>query len=173
MSVIMSEKIMGDFITNWVDYFFEISKTISLKSKDTTKIGCVIEKDKSIISTGYNGFPSGVFDKVYIEDENKRYKLNPRYERPAKYQYTSHAEENAIAFSARNGVSTNGATIYIYGMAPCSRCARLIIQSGIKKVICIMTVTEESQERWKEEMEVTKEMFNEAGVFLEIFMKKS
>ena len=58
-------------------------------------------------------------------------------------------------------------------MAPCSRCARLIIQSGIKKVICIMTVTEESQERWKEEMEVTKEMFNEAGVFLEIFMKKS
>ena len=159
---------MKESITNWTDYYFEIARVVSMKSKDTTKIGCVIEKDKAIISTGYNGFPMGVKDSVYIEGEDNKYKMNPRYERPTKYFYTSHAEENAIAFAAKNGVSTNGATIYIYGMAPCSRCARLIIQSGIKNVICLMSVTEDSLKRWEEEMKITKEMFDESDVELKI-----
>ena len=112
----------------WNEFFFNLCDVISQKSKDnSTKVGCVIvNSGNSIISTGYNGFPIGVGDD--LEKNNKR------YERPEKYSWTAHAEENAIAFAARNGTSLNGATLYVNRMRPCTRCTRLIIQSGIKKV---------------------------------------
>lgn len=156
----------------WNEYFFELAKTISTKSKDSTKIGCLIEKDHSIISTGYNGFPVGVIDSPFLKgDPEKPIEINPRLQRPLKYFYTAHAEENAIAFAARNGVSTLNSSIYIYGMAPCSRCARLIIQAGIKHVYAIMAVTKDSMKRWEEEMDITVEMFEESGIFYNFFEK--
>ena len=85
------------------------------------KVGALIVKDNMIISDGYNGTPTG-FENV-CEDENNLTK-----------PYVLHAEANAITKVARSGNSSNGATIYITS-APCIECAKLIIQSGIKRAV--------------------------------------
>lgn len=147
----------------WNTYFFDLCETVSKKSKDTsTKVGAVIvNSGHSIISTGYNGFPIGVNDSV-----------STRYERPDKYYWTAHAEENAIAFAARNGVSLKGATLYVNRMRPCTRCTRLIIQAGITSVFVLQDVSEATIERWKEDNTIADAMMKEAGVTIKIFNAK-
>lgn len=85
------------------------------------QVGALIVKDKMIISDGYNGTPSG-FENM-CEDENGLTKV-----------YVLHAEANAITKVAKSGNSSNGATLYVTA-APCIECAKLIIQSGIKRVV--------------------------------------
>ncbi len=85
------------------------------------KVGALVVKDKMIISDGYNGTPSG-FENV-CEDENNVTK-----------PYVLHAEANAITKLARSSNNSDGATLYVTA-APCIECAKLIIQSGIKRVI--------------------------------------
>lgn len=159
----------------WIDMFFKMCDVISSKSKDpSTKVGCIITSGaNSIISAGFNGFPIGVNDNIIVipESPDDIIEKSKRYERPQKYLWTSHAEENAIAFAARNGVSTNGATLYVNKMIPCSRCARLIIQSGIKKVYVLEDAKEEAIGRWKEDNDIAQTMFEEAGVKLTVFTK--
>lgn len=85
------------------------------------KVGALIVKDKMIISDGFNGTPSG-FENV-CEDSNDVTK-----------PYVLHAEANAITKIARSGNNSDGATLYVTA-SPCIECAKLIIQSGIKRVI--------------------------------------
>ncbi len=85
------------------------------------KVGALIVKDKMIISDGYNGTPSG-FENI-CEDNNGVTK-----------PYVLHAEANAITKIARSGNSSDGATMYVTA-SPCIECAKLIIQSGIKRVV--------------------------------------
>lgn len=85
------------------------------------QVGALVVKDKMIISDGYNGTPSG-FENV-CEDENNVTK-----------PYVLHAEANAITKLARSSNNSDGATIYITA-SPCIECAKLIIQSGIKRVV--------------------------------------
>ncbi|MBQ6190018.1 MAG: dCMP deaminase family protein [Bacteroidaceae bacterium] len=85
------------------------------------QVGALIVKDKMIISDGYNGTPSG-FENV-CEDENGLTK-----------PYVLHAEANAITKIARSGNNSDGATLYVTD-SPCIECAKLIIQSGITRVI--------------------------------------
>ncbi|MCF0205240.1 MAG: dCMP deaminase family protein [Muribaculaceae bacterium] len=85
------------------------------------KVGALIVKNKMIISDGYNGTPSG-FENV-CEDETGHTK-----------PYVLHAEANAITKVARSGNSSDGATLYVTA-SPCIECAKLIIQSGIKRVV--------------------------------------
>ena len=85
------------------------------------KVGALIVKDKMIISDGYNGTPSG-FENV-CEDENGVTK-----------PYVLHAEANAITKVAKSGNSSEGATLYVTA-SPCIECSKLIIQSGIKRVV--------------------------------------
>ncbi|WP_018109493.1 deoxycytidylate deaminase [Bacteroides propionicifaciens] len=85
------------------------------------KVGALIVKDKMIISDGYNGTPSG-FENI-CEDQNNKTK-----------PYVLHAEANAITKIARSNNSSNGATLYVTA-APCIECAKLIIQSGIKRIV--------------------------------------
>ena len=109
---------------NWDDRFMGLARHVASWSKDrSTKVGAVIVDDRQrVLGLGYNGFPRGVNDDV--ED---------RHERPAKYQWTEHAERNAIF----NSVGTlDFCTIYI-PWYPCADCARAIIQCGIKKVVAI------------------------------------
>lgn len=155
----------------WTEFFFELCGVIAKKSKDpSTKVGCVIvNSGHSIVSTGYNGFPIGVNDDLIdTSDINSPIKMSPRYERPQKYFWTAHAEENAIALAARNGVSLNGTILYVNRMMPCTRCTRLIIQSGIKKVYVLQDAPQETVDRWKEENDISEIMFDEAGVELVI-----
>ena len=85
------------------------------------QVGALIVKDKMIISDGYNGTPSG-FENV-CEDENNVTK-----------SYVLHAEANALTKIARSGNNSDGATMYVTD-EPCIECAKLIIQSGICRVI--------------------------------------
>ena len=85
------------------------------------KVGALLVKDKMIISDGYNGTPSG-FENV-CEDENDKTK-----------PYVLHAEANAISKIARSHNSSEGATLYVTA-SPCIECAKLIIQSGVKRVV--------------------------------------
>ena len=85
------------------------------------QVGCLVVKDKRIISDGYNGTPSG-FENV-CEDENNLTK-----------PYVLHAEANAITKLARSHNNSDGATIYVTD-SPCIECAKLIIQAGIKRLV--------------------------------------
>jgi dCMP deaminase len=85
------------------------------------QVGALIVKDRMIISDGYNGTPSG-FENV-CEDENGVTK-----------PYVLHAEANAITKVAKSGNSSQGATLYVTA-SPCMECSKLIIQSGIKRVV--------------------------------------
>lgn len=85
------------------------------------QVGALIVKDKSIISDGYNGTPSG-FENL-CEDENDRTK-----------PYVLHAEANAITKVAKSGNSSDKATLYVTA-SPCIECAKLIIQAGIVRVV--------------------------------------
>ena len=136
---------------SWTNHFLEMAHLVASKSKDpNTKVGCVIvTEDKVVAATGYNGLPRGVEDKP------------ERMERPAKYLWTSHAEENAVAQAARVGMPLKGGVAYVTH-TPCSRCARTLIQAGVTTVI----VDNGSTSMPKEEFEVAMLMFNEAGVML-------
>ena len=85
------------------------------------KVGALLVKDKMIISDGYNGTPSG-FENI-CEDENNDTK-----------PYVLHAEANAITKIAKSNNSSEGATLYVTA-SPCLECAKLIIQSGITRVV--------------------------------------
>lgn len=85
------------------------------------QVGCLVVKDKRIISDGYNGTPSG-FENV-CEDENGLTK-----------PYVLHAEANAITKLARSANNSDGATLYVTD-APCIECAKLIIQAGIRRIV--------------------------------------
>jgi dCMP deaminase len=148
-------------IPSWDEYFMKIAKLVAIKSKDrSTKVGAVIvSDDRSILGTGYNGFPRGVTDDV-----------EERQKRPTKYMFTSHAEANCITNAARNGVRVQGCKLYVASMPEplpiCADCARAIIQSGIIEVV-VGSVT--PPERWKESVEAGIEMFKEAGVKVTLF----
>ena len=85
------------------------------------QVGALVVKDGMIISDGYNGTPSG-FENVCEDDNN------------VTKPYVLHAEANAITKLARSNNNSDGATIYITA-SPCIECAKLIIQSGIKRVV--------------------------------------
>lgn len=85
------------------------------------QVGALIVKDKMIISDGFNGTPSG-FENI-CEDEDGKTKA-----------YVLHAEANAITKVAKSANASDGATLYVT-TSPCIECAKLIIQSGIKKVV--------------------------------------
>lgn len=134
---------------SWGEYLMALAKTVSRKSKDPrTKVGCVIVgEDHEVLSTGFNGMPIGVSDR----DE----RMLP----PAKYLFTSHAEENAVAFAARNGHQLKGSTAYVTH-PPCSRCARMLIQSGVRAVVVGGGTTNMPAA----EFEAAAEMFADAGI---------
>ena len=84
------------------------------------KVGALLVKDRMIISDGYNGTPSG-FENICEEDGVTK-------------PYVLHAEANAITKVAKSGNSSEGATLYVTA-SPCLECSKLIIQSGIKRVV--------------------------------------
>lgn len=122
-------------------------------SKDpSTKVGAIFLRPETyeILATGYNGFPR----KIDETDQN-------RWKRPQKYFYVEHAERNAIYNAARSGTSLLN-SICIVTLFPCCDCARGIIQTGVSLVIVEKSV--KASDKWKDQWEISKEMFKEAGV---------
>lgn len=137
----------------WDDRFLVLAKLIGSWSKDpSTKVGAVIVDDKKrIVSVGYNGFPRGV------EDSEKR--LCNRQE---KYDIIVHAEVNAIAFANK---SVEGCTLYIDPFEPCSRCAGIIIQNGIKRVVSYKN----KNDRWEKDFSISRKLLTEAGLIVDYY----
>lgn len=140
--------------TKWDLRFLKIAKEVSKWSKDPSrKIGAVlVGNKKQIISQGYNGFPRG------IADTQERL-MN----RELKYTLTIHAEANAIYNAIYNGSPTEGATIYVTGLPVCAECAKMIIQTGIKRVV-MDTKPEDLKDIWRNLGKISLQLFDEAGV---------
>lgn len=157
----------NDYIS-WDSYFFMLAFTASLRSKDpSTRNGACIVCPKSLspISMGYNGLPRGCNDDEFPWSNDKEC----FYEN--KYPYVEHAERNAIFNAARNGISTEGCTLYLFsekGYLPCEECARAIIQSGIKNVK-VLFVAKEVCDKWRGTGSL--KMFEHSKVNLELCQK--
>lgn len=137
---------------SWDGYFLQIAFLAATRSKDpSNQVGAVLVRDRILVSTGYNGFPRGVDDSV---DE--------RYDRPLKYKWTVHAEENCLLSAARNGATTLGTTLYVTPLFPCSRCATSIVQAGVKEVVSNDHLKDNP--RWKEDFLLSNQILSEAGV---------
>jgi dCMP deaminase len=117
-------------------------------SKDpSTKVGAVIiDEKRRIVSIGYNGFARGVEDTIErLED------------RELKYRMIIHAERNALMFANR---SVDGCTLYTWPFQPCTVCAALVIQSGIKRVVAPTSLNP----RWMDDFKLSSALFGEANV---------
>ena len=123
--------------------------------------GCVIVKDKRILVTGYVGSPIGQphCDEVGHEMHTV---INDDGTTSEHCVRTAHAEQNAIAQSAKLGISIDGATLYCH-MTPCYTCAKMLINSGIKKVVVLKDYHRGQR---------TKEVFGQSGVKFHLLTKE-
>jgi len=143
---------------NWDKYFLRLAREVSKNSKCLSRqIGAVLVKDKSIISTGYNGPARGVkhcnerdlefyknLDGRNLTNIEKDENICPR----RRFAYKSgqglhlcqagHAERNALIQSARNGISTKGTTLYCWCSQVCKDCAIEIINAGVDTLVYLV-----------------------------------
>lgn len=133
-------------IPSWDEYFIGLTKYVATRSKDPkTQVGaCIVDKNKRILSLGYNGMPLGIPDD--IEHWQK------------KHLYVSHAEANAISFCKGD---MEGSTLYVT-FFPCNECAKRIIQNKIKKIVYL-----EKKESKNIPSNISEEMFKEVGIEVE------
>lgn len=124
-----------DVRPGWDDYFFGIMDAISRRATcDRGKAAAIIVKDKMILATGYVGAPAGLEHCDEVGHLMEKTKHTDGIERWHCIR-TTHAEQNAIAQAAKHGISIKDSKIYV-GMEPCLSCTKMIINSGIKEVIC-------------------------------------
>ena len=142
----------NDYIS-WDEYFMGVALLAAERSKDpSTQVGaCIIDNDKRILSTGYNGFPHGCSDDEFPWNRDESVG-------ETKYNFVVHAELNAILNAG--GKSLVGSRIFV-SLFPCHECAKAIIQAGVKEVVYLSdkyngTVSDNASKR----------MLNAAGVKL-------
>ncbi len=143
---------------SWDEYFIEISKSVAKRATcNRGRSGCVIAKNKQILVTGYVGSPVGLHhcDEVGHQIKTTIHEDGSQTNHCVR---TTHAEQNAICQAAKLGIPIEGSTIYSK-MTPCSVCAKMIINSGIKRVVC--------EKRYHVGKE-SEELFKQSGVQLDI-----
>ena len=139
-------------MSKWDSYFMSIADSTANLSKDPrTKVGAVIVKNKKIKSVGYNGAPKTFPDNL-VPTDNSGETLKEK-----KNTYMCHAELNSILNYDGLISDLNGATMYIT-LSPCSKCACLLAQVGIKKIIYKKKYDK------KEETEATDYIFEKCGI---------
>jgi dCMP deaminase len=133
----------------WDLRWLRLAQEVSTWSKDpSTQVGAIIAEGKTFVSLGYNGFAPGVQD------------LETRYQdRALKLEMIIHGEVNAMHSAER---SIRGCTLYTWPLMPCSRCAAQVIKRGITRVVA----PENDHPRWRDNFEITRMQFREAGVDL-------
>jgi len=136
---------------SWDEYFMGVALLAAMRSKDpSTQVGaCIVGGDNRILSTGYNGFPSGCSDDEFPWERDGGFC-------DTKYPFVVHAELNAI-LNAR-GKNLTGAKIYV-ALFPCNECAKAIIQSGIREIIYLSDKYAQT-----DGVKASKRMLNAAGV---------
>jgi len=143
----------------WDEYFMEITRAVAKRATcDRGRSGCAIAKDKQILVTGYVGAASGLghCDEVGHQMKTMTHEDGSQTNHCVR---TTHAEQNAIVQAAKIGVAINGATLYCK-MTPCRVCAKMIINSGIKRVVC---------EKRYHSGDESEEMFRKVGIELDFF----
>jgi len=116
---------------SWDDYFMSVALLTAHRSKDPSTIvgACIVDGQRRIVGLGYNGMPRGLSDDIMPWSKHNS---NPLFN---KYKYVTHAEVNAILNSNGSyGSKVSGGTLYV-SLFPCENCTKMIIQSGIKKVV--------------------------------------
>jgi len=147
---------------SWDEYFIEISRAVAKRSTcNRGRSGCVIAKSKQILVTGYAGSPKGLPHCDKIGHEIKTI-INKDGSATQHCVRTTHAEQNAIVQAAKLGIAINGATLYCK-MTPCRTCAQIIINAGIKRVVCEQKYHAGSE---------SEELFRQAGIELKFFDEK-
>ncbi len=133
----------------WDDRFLAMARMVASWSKDpSTQVGAVIvDHNRRVIGTGYNGFPRG------IADHSERLA-----DKALKHEMVVHAEVNAIRNAAR---SVDHCTLYTTAF-PCPRCASEIVQSGIKRIVSLRQPGYD--ERWADRIAISKAMFEEVNI---------
>ncbi len=147
---------------SWDEYFIQITQQVAKRSTCLRRhVGAVIVKDKRILSTGYNGAPSGF--PHCSEVGCLRQQLNiPSGERQEICRGL-HAEQNAIIQAALHGVSVAGADIYTTHQ-PCITCAKMIINAGIKRVVALQPYPDELARSFLEQAGVELIVWNQKDV---------
>lgn len=137
----------------WELRYLQLARDISNWSRDPSrKIGAIaVGQHGQILAQGYNGFSRGIVDTA-----------ERLINREEKYKFTVHAEMNVIYNACLNGVSLDGADLYVYGLPICSECAKGVIQVGVKKVIMLFDNTIPC--KWSDSFKLTETMFAESGV---------
>lgn len=137
----------------WSNRFLELAKLISSWSKDpSTQVGAVIvDQDRQVVATGYNGFPRRMVDDSRLHD------------RETKYKFIVHGELNALAQAAKRGISVEGCTLYTTPLPPCVNCAKFIVQAGITQVV---STFDGMPERWYDSCQEALDLFAECHVLV-------
>ncbi|MFP4115677.1 MAG: deoxycytidylate deaminase [Candidatus Aenigmatarchaeota archaeon] len=149
---------MPDERPDWDDYFLKVSDVVADRATcDRGRSGCVIVRNKRILTTGYVGAPAGLphCSEVGHQIREVTHESGETHRHCVR---TTHAEQNAIVQAARMGISVEGATLYCK-MTPCYTCAKMVINAGIDRVVC---------QKDYHASDETKRIFEEAGVDLEI-----
>ena len=147
---------------SWDEYFMELANAVSKRATcDRGRSGCVIVRDRQILVSGYVGSPRGLPHCDEVGHLIKKI----IHENGTVSQHcvrTVHAEQNAICQAARLGISLENSTIYCR-MTPCRTCAMLIINCGIKRVVC---------EKKYHSAEESEAMFKEVGIEINYFSEE-
>jgi dCMP deaminase len=162
---VKSEKLVDDLKKrfpyirpNWDEYFLNIMGEIGKRGTcERGRLGCVITKNNRILTTGYAGAPPGLphcdeIGHLFQKVEHFDGKIRQHCIR------TIHGEQNAIAQAAKYGISIDGATLYC-SMSPCNDCAKLIVATGISRVVCKKVYHGST---------LATEMFSKAGIQLDV-----
>lgn len=138
-------------VNHWDKRYLDMAQHISLWSKDpSTKVGAVIvDKDFRPVSFGVNGLPQKIKEEAILLDD-----------RETKYKTIIHAEVNAILFAKTD---LSNCTIYTWPFQPCSRCASVIIQSGITRIVTCKS----DNERWKDDFDLSLNLLNQANIVVD------
>lgn len=146
---------------SWDEYFLKIMEMVGTRGTcDRGRSGCVVVKNKRILTTGFVGSPIGMAHCDDVGHEMHRI-VNEDLSSSRHCIRTIHAESNAIAQAARLGISLDGATLYCK-MVPCYTCAKFLINSGITRVVAY---------RDYHAGERTKKLFSECNITLDLIDK--
>lgn len=132
----------------WDLRFLDLAQLVASWSKDpSTKAGAIIvDRDRRVVSLGYNGFARGV-----VDSESRL------QTRETKYQMIVHCERNALLFARRD---LRGCTLYTWPFMSCAPCAAMVIQTGITETVA----PPNSNPRWVDSHKLAQTMYDEAGV---------
>jgi dCMP deaminase len=145
---------------DWDAYFMMVAHAVKERADCTRrKVGAILVKDRQIISTGYNGTPSGL--KNCTEGGCERCNSNIPSGKDLDKCSCSHAEENTIVQAARHGIHTEGSTMYTT-LTSCTPCSKMMINAGIKRIV--------AEEKYPDDLGT--KLLKEAGINMDVFKKQ-